>query len=74
MRTREEAILEKRQAECIAEASGQVADSTAVRIALIERINRGDLTLEQAQAELAQIKHTAKSRGLTTRASVWREA
>ena len=57
-----------------AEAIGIVADSMAVRIALIERMEKGELTLAEVQAELARIKRTAKVVGMTTRARVFREA
>ena len=57
-----------------AEAMGIVADSMAVRIALIERMEKGELTLAEVQAELARIKRTAKAVGMTTRARVFREA
>ena len=56
-----------------AETSGTVADSMAVRIALIERMNKGELTLEEVQAELARIKRGAKAAGMTTRARAFRE-
>jgi hypothetical protein len=35
-------------------------------------MNRGEITLEQAQAELKQIKRGAKAAGKTTRARAWR--
>lgn len=56
-----------------AEASGAVADSMAVRIALVERMNKGELTLAEVQAELARIKRGAKASGMTTRARAFRE-
>lgn len=55
-----------------AEAAGQVADSMEVRVALMQRAHRGEITLEQAQAELSAIKRSAKKRGLTTRAQAFR--
>lgn len=50
-----------------AEASDQVADSMEVRLALIARMDAGELTLEQVQAELARIKRGAKAAGKITR-------
>ncbi len=50
-----------------AEASGQVADSMDVRKALMSRVSSGEITLEQAQAELENIKRGAKKAGRVTR-------
>jgi polyhydroxyalkanoate synthesis regulator phasin len=50
-----------------AEAAGQVADSMEVRKALMDRVHTGEITLEQAQAELANIKRNAKRNGKVTR-------
>ena len=58
----------------VAEARGEVADSMEVRIVLIERMNKGELTLEQVQSELARIKRQAKANGKTTRADIWKDA
>lgn len=55
-----------------AEAAGQVADSMEVRTALMQRVHRGEITLEQAQGELSAIKRSAKKRGLSTRAQAFR--
>lgn len=63
--------FERRQALTAAENSGQVADSMDVRRALMGRVHNGEITLEQAQAELARIKRGAKSRGLVTRAQAF---
>lgn len=54
-----------------AEAAGLVADSHEVRVVLVERMHRGELTLEQVQAELKRIKRGAKARGLITRAQAF---
>lgn len=56
-----------------AEASGNVADSMVVRIALIERMHKGELTFDEVQAELARIKRGAKAAGMTTRSRAFRE-
>lgn len=70
-RTRFEASIEKREAVKAAEASGKVADSMEVRRALIERMDAGELTLEQVQAQLKKIKSGAKRNGLVTRAQAF---
>lgn len=49
------------------EADGRVADSMDIRLALMERVHSGEITLEAAQAELARIKRNAKREGKITR-------
>lgn len=49
------------------EAEGRVADSMEVRLALMQRVHDGEITLEAAQAELARIKRQAKRNGQITR-------
>lgn len=56
-----------------AESAGQVADSIEVRKALIARMNTGELTLEEVQAELKTIQRSAKKSGQITRAQAYRE-
>lgn len=70
-RTRFEAAIEKRQAVKVAEASGHVADSMNVRMALMERVRSGEITLEKAQSELKKIKAGAKKSGKVTRAQAF---
>lgn len=53
------------------EAQGKVADSMDVRLALIERMHAGELTLDEVQAELRRIKRKAKSNGQITRAQAY---
>jgi hypothetical protein len=55
-----------------AEAAGAVADSMDVRMGLIARMDAGELTLEQVQAELKRIKRDAKKNGQTTRSKAYR--
>jgi hypothetical protein len=55
-----------------AEADGVVADSMNVRQELIRRMDAGELTLEQVQAELAKIKRNAKKNGKVTRNQAWK--
>jgi len=42
-------------------------------MALMERVNRGEISLAEAQAELAKVKRSAKRNGLKTRSQVYRE-
>lgn len=70
-RTRFEAAIEKRQAVTDAEAAGQVADSMDVRLALMERVHSGEITLAEAQAQLKKIKATAGKTGKVTRAQAF---
>ena len=49
-----------------------VADSLDVRMALIARMNAGEMTLEQVQNELKRIKRGAKAAGKITRAQAYR--
>lgn len=70
-RTRFEASLDKMIAREEAEVAGQVADSGEVRLALMQRVHSGEITLEQAQAELKKIKRDGKKAGLMTRAQAY---
>lgn len=55
-----------------AEADGRVADSMEVRKAIMQRFHVGELTLEQAQAEIMRIKRGAKKAGKITRDQAYR--
>lgn len=66
-RTAFEAKMDKRAEVNRAEAAGEVADSMEVRSALMERVRKGEITLEAAQAELKRIKRGAKAVGKVTR-------
>lgn len=55
-----------------AEESGLIADSQEVRLALITKMNAGEMTLAQVQDELKRIKRGAKRAGKVTRAQAWR--
>jgi len=70
-RTKFEAAIDKRRAVKTAEAAGQIADSMEVRKGLIERIQSGEITLQDAQSELAKIKRTANRQGKLTRAQAF---
>ena len=73
-RTFEDAHREKLAAMKEAEDAGVVADSMAVRMALVQRFDAGEITLDQMQAELKRIKREGKKAGLTTRSEVYRDA
>lgn len=66
-----ERIKEKRAAVKDAETKSLVADSMTVRMALLARVDSGEITLEQAQAELKKIKARAKRNGQATRSQIW---
>lgn len=70
-RTRFEAAMDKKHALKAAEASGSVADSHSVRLAIMVRVHSGEITLKQAQAELKQIQAKAQSIGKLTRAQAF---
>lgn len=71
-RDRWQAGRDKRAAVDAADSSGQVADSMEVRKSIVARMDAGEITHEQALAELAKIKRGAAAAGKTTRARVWR--
>ena len=64
--------IEKRQALKAAEAAGHVADSQEVRLQLIARMKAGELTVEQAKAELSKIQRGARAAGKVTREQAYR--
>ena len=68
-----EVARNKRAAMNAAEKDGRVADSMEVRRQLMLRVHSGEITLADAQAELAQIKRGASARGMTTRAGAFRD-
>ena len=70
-RDRFDAARDKKQAMNEADAAGQVADSMAIRMALMARVHSGEISLEQAQSELAKIKRSAKKNGQLTRAQAY---
>lgn len=55
-----------------AEASGRVADSMEVRMAIMARVHAGEITLQEGQAELQRIKRGAKAAGKVTRNQAFR--
>ena len=70
-RTAFESRIDKRTEVNRAEAAGEVADSMEVRMALIARMDAGELTLQQVQAELKRIKRGAKAAGKVTRSQAF---
>lgn len=70
-RTRFEASMDKKNELKRADAAGEVADSHAVRLALMDRVHKGEITLQQAQAELKKIQSGAKAAGKVTRAQAF---
>jgi len=61
----------KKRALELAEERGETADSLDIRKALLIRVKAGEITLDQAKAELERIKRDAPRHGKTTRAEVW---
>lgn len=56
------------------EVAGNVADSMEYRLALVAKVKAGEISLEDAQAQLQAAKRKAKSIGKTTRSKVFRES
>ncbi|MEI7177084.1 hypothetical protein [Pectobacterium carotovorum] len=71
-RTRFDAAMDKRIHMEDCESKGLVADSMEVRMALMEKVKSGEITLQQAQDELEKIKRNAKKNGLMTRSQAYR--
>jgi hypothetical protein len=67
-----QATREKRAAVTRAEAAGDVADSMEVRLAIVARMDAGEITHAEALVELKRIKAGASKAGKTTRARAWR--
>lgn len=55
------------------QAAGIVADSDAVRAALVAKMHAGEMTLEQVQAELKRIHREAKKNGQPIRADYFKK-
>lgn len=58
---------DRREWQKKAEAEGRVADSMEVRMALMDKFHKGEMTLDAVQAEIARLKRGAKSAGKITR-------
>jgi hypothetical protein len=63
--------IRKRSALDRADAAGEIADSMGVRGEIMRRIHAGEITLEEGQAELKNIKRNAKKKGQLTRSQKW---
>lgn len=72
-RTRFEASIDKMAHANECEAKGLVADSKEVRAELIRKLDSGELTLDEVQAELKKIKRNAKKNGQITREQAYRQ-
>lgn len=72
-RTRFEASLDKKSNVKREEAAGNVADSKEVRLALMQRVHSGEITLLEAQEQLKTIKRDAKKNGMKTRSQAFNE-
>lgn len=49
-----------------ADAAGLIADGMEYRLALVKRVKAGEITLEQAQAELRSVQRGARKAGKRT--------
>jgi hypothetical protein len=67
-------MLRKQNGIKKAETEGLVADSLDVRMAILQRIHSGAITLEEGQGELKKIKRGAHKKGLLTRTEAWRKS
>ncbi len=68
-----DAAMDKRAHVKACESDGLVADSMEVRLRLMERVHAGEISLKDAQSELARIKKNAKKNGLITRNQAYRK-
>lgn len=55
------------------EEQGKIADSKEVRLTLIGKVNDGEISLEEAQRRLQEIKDNAKANGQITRAEAYHD-
>lgn len=65
-------LAQRKSALKKAESEGAVADTMSVRLALMERVRSGEITLQQAQAELAKLKSQARKDGQLLRNDFFR--
>ena len=72
-RTRFEASMEKRRNVEVNEAAGNIADSTEVRMKLMDQVRAGEKTLAEVQAELKKIKRNAKKNGQITKSQAFNQ-
>ncbi len=55
----------------LAEMNGTVADSKEVREGLMAKVYSGEMTLQEAQKKLIDIKENAKKNGMHTRSEIY---
>ena len=65
------ASMDKRQNVIANEKAGNIADTTEIRMALMEKVRTGECTLEEVQAELKKIKRDAKKNGKITKSQAF---
>ena len=70
-RDRFDAKLDKSLAVKKADAAGEICDSMAVRTRLVERMQAGEMTYAEVQAELKRIRRAGRKSGVPTRQQVW---
>ena len=66
-RTAFEASIAKRANVERMEMEGKISDTDAVRLELLDRMTRGDITLEEMKKELEKVKRDGKKKGLLTK-------
>lgn len=57
----------------VAETKGLVADSTQIRLALVDKVSKGLITMDQMQAELKIIQKQAHGIGLYNREDFYKK-
>jgi len=67
VRDKLQASLDKRANVNKLEADGLISDSFEVRMSLMEKVRSGEITLEDAQRRLKNIKRNGKKSGKITR-------
>jgi len=70
-RTSFEAGMDKINEVKRSESNGEVSDSKEVRMALMQRVHSGEITLEYAQSELKRIQREGKRQGKVTRSQAF---
>jgi phosphosulfolactate phosphohydrolase-like enzyme len=66
-----ETSMRKRKAVDEWMKAGIIADNDDVRLALMQKVHSGEITLEQAQDQLKKIKKNAKKNGQLTKAQAF---
>jgi uncharacterized membrane protein YjjP (DUF1212 family) len=66
-----ETSMRKRKAVDEGMKAGIIADNDDVRLALMQKVHSGEITLEQAQDQLKKIKKNAKKNGQLTKAQAF---